>query len=158
MHHLIHRVFITIIFVRLLVVFQFFILLLEVVYLGHYVVLLDLRLAFLAGLLVRLWRVNFAWHVLLVGVSDLIVVLASILTYAFSLLRKVVQFFHYVFLGCFVVKELQSLLGMFLIVDLHNSVFALNVFWVLLNSLCLDLFDLLHGRTLLRLCLCWSSS
>ena len=61
LHHLIHRVFIAIIFVRLLLVFHGFILLLEVVSLGHLFVLL-LRLALLAGLLVRLWRVDFAWH------------------------------------------------------------------------------------------------
>ena len=149
LHHLIHRVFIAIIFVRLLLVFHGFILLLEVVSLGHLFVLL-LRLALLAGLLVRLWRVDFAWHVLLVAISDIIVVLACILTYAFSLLRKVIQFFHHVFLGCLVVKELQSLLRLVLIIDLHNSVFALNIFWVLLDDiLLLDLFDLLHVRTLL---------
>ena len=121
--------------------------------------LLDLRLAFLAGLHVRLWRLNLAWHVLLVAIGGLIVVVASILTYAFPLLREIVQFFHYVLLGSFVVKELESLLGMFsLIVDLHDSVFALNVFWVLLNSLLLDVFDLLHVRTLLRLGFGWSCS
>lgn len=118
--------------------------------LGNLLVLLNLGLAFLAGLHVRLWRVNFAWHVLLVAISGFIVVVASILTYAFPLLRKIIQFFHHVLLGCLVVKELQSLLRCFsLILDLHNSVFALNVFWVLFDDLLLDVFDLLHLRTLL---------
>jgi hypothetical protein len=126
--------------------------------LGHLVVLLDLGLAFLAGLFVRLWRFNFPWHVLLVAIHDLIVVLARILTHAFPLLWKIVQFFHYVFLRCFVVEELQSLRIVFMIVDLHNPIFTLNIFWVLSllnNILLMQLFDL-HVRTLLRLCLCWS--
>ena len=57
------------------------------------------------------------------------------------------------------ITELESLLGMFsLIVDLHYSVFALNILWVLLNSLLLDVFDLLHERMLLMLDFDWSCS